>query len=378
MENIAIYIGNLREDSSYWKAEEQLKYTWVKTLLQHFKETKFVLISDLPLKATFEESKQIEKVALGKLPKTNLSLQRHFNHKLFNLLKESNCDLFLSLTGILPQKYKGRSCLLISDHDILQETTKRPSSFARYRDKKRLQSLPKASCILTLSKYTQSLLLSSLQLPEEKIKVIQPVTDARFTPLEWEERQEVKEKYSEGKEFIFFSGSLKEKEPLLLLLKAFTILKKKMNSGMMLVIEGEKEEAFKKFSELLRTYHFGKDVKVTGSISRKEKAALAGAAYAGVIPSSPPSFYSPVIDLIQCHTPVIVPQESIHEAVGEEMVLSFTPESYTDLGKQLCELYKNEEIRANLIRQEEIQTTQISIEGEMRHLLDIIRKISQE
>src|SRR5699024_4732936 len=98
-------------------------------------------------------------------------------------------------------------------------------------------------------------------------------------------------------------------------------------------------------------------------------------AYVVVIPSSEVGFCSRSTEILQAHTPAIVPKDSIHEAIGGERVWSFTENDLEELGNRFCDLYKDEESRSKLIQQAEIQSTQFSKETETALFFDILNHL---
>ena len=68
-----------------------------------------------------------------------------------------------------------------------------------------------------------------------KLHVINPGIDEIFKPLDWEEKEIIREKYAEGKAYFLFSGDINRRSNLINLLKAFSFFKKRQKSNMMLL-----------------------------------------------------------------------------------------------------------------------------------------------
>ncbi|HLR36583.1 MAG TPA: glycosyltransferase [Chitinophagaceae bacterium] len=354
MKPVAIYIGRLSPERERWTLTDRCKFQWTTAFIAQFKRFRFVLISESEIDALFSEIENVETKLMPEYSTSFLSVYRHFNYRLSGVLKASDCQLFISLEGIIPKSYKGKSCLLIPDSVSNDAEQKELSGLDRYRFRYLKKMVSQADWVICQSQFTKKYLLQSLDLPEKNIHVMMPKTAGKnFRLLEWEEREKVKEQYSDGKEFLLYMGGFSKKETFVRLLKGLTVLKKKMNSGMVLVLSGEKEGSFKKFFELVRTYHFRTDLKFTGTLTENQQAELMGAAYACVIPSADVDFASPVLEMLQCLSPVIVPSESVHAALGQDAVSGFEKNDFEDLGDKLCELYRNENKRAALIRSAE-------------------------
>lgn len=351
MKPVAIYIGRLSPDRAMWSLTDRAKFQWVKSIVSQFADYRFVLISESEIASYFTALKNITVELLPDYGSSGLSIYRHFNFRLSGLLKRMECSLFISLEGIVPKSFKGKIGLVLPERVSNEAKQKHKNPLDRYRARHLEKMALKADLVVCQSQFTKNYLSETLSFPENKLTVAKLYHPSNgFKALNWEEREVVKEKYSDGKEYLLYVGGFKDKPTFIRLLKALTILKKKMNSGMVLLLSGDKEDSFKKFPELVRTYHFRKDLQFTGLLTEEQEAALMGAAYACVIPSTETDFASPVVEMTHCYSPVVVPTGSVHQELGQQAVSNFEKEDFEDLGEKLCELYRNENKRAALIR----------------------------
>lgn len=348
MKRIAIYIGALPAEKEKWNRADWFNYEVISRILAH-REKQYLLLSEEPVDHFFLKNKNTDYLVLGKYAPRILSMYRRFNYKLPDAIKHAGSEILVSSMGVLPLKKRLPSCLLLSDE--IAETRKAAllEGLSRYRRRYLPRFLQQAGQIMVLSSATKNHLLSCYQIPEQRVAVIGKAVPAVFKALDWEAREEVKARYADGKEYLLLTGTLSKENHIINILKAFSVLKKKMNSSMVLVLAGDQDPSFKKFPKLLGTYHFRRDVKVTGALPLTETARLTGGAYARIIPAAATAFCSPVPETLQCRTPVIAANNALHAEEGGDAALYFDPEDFNDLGEQLCELYKNEELRAQLI-----------------------------
>lgn len=346
---IAIYIGALPTDKEKWSLGHLFIYKMVSYFLAAHPEAHFFILSDEPVTALFEGNRNVEFSILEQARPFILSHYRNFHYKLSALLRHADAEVWVSMQGVLPLKGKIPSCLFLSDDLISNRESGQKSGLDRYRMRRLQHSLRRVDQIVTLSKSGKQQLKSLYLLPEHRIRAVGRGISELFHPLDWKTREKVKEQYADGKEFLLYRGKINAHGNLLNLLKGFSILKKKMNSGMVLVLAGQPEQSFKKFSELLQTYYFRKDVRITGEIGLKDTAALTGSAYAQIISSPHVDFSSSIPEAFRCWTPVVAAKSPLHEEIGGEAALYFEASSFNELGEQLCELYKKEELRGELI-----------------------------
>src|SRR5699024_5201519 len=237
MKPVAIYIGRLSPERERWTLTDRCKFQWTMAFIAQFRRFHFVLISESEIEALFSEIENVETKSMPEYKATSLSIYRHFNYRLSGILKAIGCQLFISLEGVLPRSYKGKSCLLIPESVSNDAEQKERTGLDRYRFKYLKKMASQADWIICQSHFTKRYLLQTLSLSEKNIYVMMAKTAGEnFRLLEWEEREEVKGQYAEGKEFLLCMGGFSKKETFVRLLKGLTVLKKKMNSGMILVL----------------------------------------------------------------------------------------------------------------------------------------------
>lgn len=359
MKRIAIYIGALPARKDEWNRADWFNYEVVRRILAHG-EKQFLLLSEEPVDRFFAGNESTEYLVLGKYTPRVLSMYRRFNYQLPDALKHAGSELLVSLTGVLPLKSRIPSCLLLSDEVAKNKKKFSGEGLSRYRRRYLPRFLRQAGQVMLLSASTKSHLCSGYQVPEHRVCVVRGGVPEPFKALDWEAREEVKAQYAEGREYLLFTGAISKDNQVIHVLKAFSVLKKKMNSSMVLVLAGQQDPAFKKFPKLLNTYHFRKDVTLTGPLPLTEIARLTGGAYARIIPTAPAAFCSPVTETLWCRTPVIAAKNKSNEEAGGDAAVYFDPEDFEGMGEQFCELYKNEELRAQLIARSDEKVKDIS------------------
>jgi glycosyltransferase involved in cell wall biosynthesis len=181
-----------------------------------------------------------------------------------------------------------------------------------------------------------------------------------FKPLEWEAKQRVKDKYTEGKEYFIYTGSVHPRKNLMGLLKAFSLFKKRQQSNMKLVIAGRLAWKYESFAESLKSYKYRSDVMLTGYLPDEELALLTASAYAMVYPSFFEGFGLPVAEAMQSGVPVITSAGTAMEEVAGEAALYADPADHTTLADQLMIIYKDERLRSTLIEKGTARAAQYS------------------
>ena len=105
--------------------------------------------------------------------------------------------------------------------------------------------------------------------------------------MEWEEREQIKEKYTAGTEYFLYPGPLYPPDPLIILLKAFSHFKKWQQSNMKLVLAGPASRKTKQLKEKLATYKYREDIAIIEDPGAAALTELTTAAYALVFADKP-------------------------------------------------------------------------------------------
>ena len=146
---------------------------------------------------------------------------------------------------------------------------------------------------------------------------------------------------------------------------------------MKLVIAGRLAWQSETFIEKLKSYKYRNDVVLTGYINDNTLADLMGSTYALVYPSLFEGFGVPIIEAMQSGTPVITSNTSSMPEIGGDAVLYANPNDVDELAKQMMLIYKDENLRSNLIEKGLIRSKQFSWDASAEQLwkkIEIITK----
>lgn len=166
--------------------------------------------------------------------------------------------------------------------------------------------------ILTGSEYTKHEIIERLDVPSEKVRVIYHGVDHEMfrvyeeTPLD----------FALPERFLLFVGSIEPRKNLLLLLQAYSSLKKDFKEDFPLVLIGFKGWENKEVMELIEKE--SSHIRYLGYLSDRELAFVYNRATIFVFPSLYEGFGLPPLEAMACGTPVIVSNtSSMPEVCGD-------------------------------------------------------------
>jgi glycosyltransferase involved in cell wall biosynthesis len=264
-------------------------------------------------------------------------------------LKRIKADVFISPDGYCSLTTKVPQCLVVHDLGFLHYPEAYKKSHVRFLKRNTPKFLKKAKHIVTVSKFSKDDILKHYKIEAAKIDVVYNGVKDVFHPLSFDEKDAVKEKYTEGKEYFLYLGAIQPRKNLVNLLKAFSIFKKRLQSNMKLIIAGRLAWKNQEFLQLIQTYKYRSDVILTGYLPEDELPLLVGSAYSLIYPSFFEGFGVPVAEAMKCEVPVLTSEKTSMQEVAGEAGLFFNPNDHTDIADKMMLIYKNENLRKQLI-----------------------------
>ncbi len=210
--------------------------------------------------------------------------------------------------------------------------------------------LKKAKRTITVSEFSKQDILHYYPNKANSVSVVSGAARAGFRPLSWEEKEQVKEAYTDGYEYFICVGGISPRKNMLNILKAFSLFKKWHKSNMKLVFAGRLAWQYQDFMEKLKTYKYRNDVVLTGYVTDEILAKLTASSYAAIYVSHFEGFGLPILEAMQSGVPVITANNSSMPEVGGEAALYADADQPDTIAAHMQTLYKNEQIREKLVQ----------------------------
>ncbi|MFM9022077.1 MAG: glycosyltransferase family 4 protein [Sediminibacterium sp.] len=215
-------------------------------------------------------------------------------------------------------------------------------------------------------------------LHSKSIELLPGASRSVFHPLDWEEKNAIKSRYTGGQEYFLVAGSIHPRKDLMTVLKAFSLFKKWQKSSMKLVIAGRWAWQNEELQEKINSYKYRDELVITGYIPEEELTLLTGAAYALIYPSLWEGFGLPILEAMQSGIPVIASNHPSLVETGGKVALYFDAGQPELLYEQCLRLYKDESLKSRLIT-EGIQRAQLySWENTARELNRLLYQVVTE
>jgi glycosyltransferase involved in cell wall biosynthesis len=243
--------------------------------------------------------------------------------------------------------------LVVTIHDLsfehLPETFKRRSR-AQLRLTVR-RTARKAAQILTLSEFSRRDIIETYALEPERVFVTPPAAPSHFVPVtDVTELRRIRMTYGIRRDYILALGSIQPRKNLVRLIKAYESLRGVVDSEQLpqLVLAGRRGwlEA-----ETIRAAELSEargDILFTGYVPDADLPAVYSGALCFAYPSYFEGFGLPILEAMQCGTPVIAGNRTSLPAVAGAAALLVDPFDQAAIGNGLVRLIKNADYRAEL------------------------------
>ncbi|HSK13255.1 MAG TPA: hypothetical protein VK907_08560 [Phnomibacter sp.] len=166
-----------------------------------------------------------------------------------------------------------------------------------------------------------------------------PMTDGEIT--------QTKHAFTDGKEYFLCADGWNDVQSATELLLHFSAFKKRMRSGMKLVLMGAGPEG-KEWPEKLSTYRYRNDVVVVPSPAKELACKLLAGAYALVqLPRA--TDVNRVMQALHAGVPVLGPGTQVLGETAGDALLTCSDAPGENLGQRLIQLYKDEAMRKEMM-----------------------------
>ncbi len=346
---------------------------------QHPEHT-FIFMFDRPFDDKFITAPNIIPVIVGPHAHTAFSSWLWYNVTAPLALRKQKPDVWLqpygrlSLSSSIPQLLV-QPALSFIHHPRLMPRFRR--WFYQWNTPRFLK---KAAGVVTLSAYTRTDIITQYPpVHPNKISVIPGAARNLFRPLSWEEKEQVKDGFADGREYFLLIDDIHPGSNGMNLLRAFSLFKKWQHSNMkLLVIAGTQGRQDKELAGKLTTYKYREDVVLMNELGDEQLAKVMASAYAVICPALFESFGQLALEAMQCGVPVIAGNNpSLPETCGEAALYA-DPADPESMAKQMMVLYRDENLRTRLIEEGKRQAASFSWERTVEKCWNLLSSLAKK
>ncbi len=270
-------------------------------------------------------------------------------------LKKHKPDVFLSADGFLSLLSSTPQVSIIYDINFEH----RPQDIAL---KNRLyfrfffrRFARKAKRIATISEYSKKDIVDFYKIDPGKIDNVSCGINSNFNKLTAQEVQEIRAKWSGGKPYFFFVGSMHPRKNIGRLIEAFELFKRNTGADLKLVMGGSIMWMKSDIEAAFTNSKFKDDILFTGRLSDKDLQGLLGASFALSFVPLFEGFGLPVVEAMSCEVPIICSNTTSLPEVAGDATLLVDPFKIEDIAAAMEKLYNNPELCLTLVEKGRVQ-----------------------
>jgi glycosyltransferase involved in cell wall biosynthesis len=213
------------------------------------------------------------------------------------------------------------------------------------------QTARRAARILALSEYSRSDIIETYAISPDRVSVTPPAAPGHFAPItDAQELARVRRNYGIEGEYILSVGSIQPRKNLARLIAAYASLRRLRPQAKLpqLVLVGKKAWLFDDTLRAATEHGLTSVVIFTGYVPEADLPALYSGARCFIYPSYFEGFGLPVLEAMQCGTPVIAGNRtSLPEVVGDAGLL-VDPFDEQALASTMARVIENSDLAAEL------------------------------
>ena len=339
---VHIHFSGIGEDLS-----RNLQFQCFSILADRYPQHQFIFIFDKPYPAGLISAPNIKVLLLPPEIKNPLLQHYWYNFKIPRVLNKYHANHFVcsgmacSLRTNVPQS------IVVNELSFLEKKNLYTARETRYLKRFFKKFIAKASAVAITNQAVRNDLAAMFPEAIDKLQLIGYGVPAVSARLSYEAMQQVKDKYSGGREYFLAFITDATIENAVGLLKAFSVFKKRQLSNMQLILlvsSAQKEGIIKDFGN----YKYRDEVKIIIPVNNEQENELVTAAYAAI--------YLPVINTLEDKgllalsngVPLLTGDHDFCKSLYHEAAL-YSEGDEGNIAQRMMLLYKDENLRNNLL-----------------------------
>jgi glycosyltransferase involved in cell wall biosynthesis len=270
-------------------------------------------------------------------------------YSVYRQLKKDKPDTYWSPDGFFPLKSKVAVLAVIHDiaHQVFRGNVSRADQV--YYDHFIPKMVSQSDHIMTVSQFTKDEMVRILKVDPNKISVAYNAPREAFVPLEADQKDLVKTKWTAGHPYLIYVGSIHPRKNVARLIKAFDQMKKEGGDDHYLVLASRFAWQYRDVQEAIAVSPYRDEIIVTGYLQDEDLAGLLGAATVLTNISIYEGFGLPLVEAMACEVPIICTNGNALGEVAADAGLKVDPLNTEDIAKAMQLLIHDDSIRAKLI-----------------------------
>jgi len=331
----------------------------VKRMVLSHPEDEFIFLFDRAYDSKFVFADNVTPVVVYPSARHPILWDIWFELSLPYYLKKYKADVFFSTDGHLSLKTNVPTVMCLHDIAYLHYPKMVSSQVLSYYQKRIPQFIEKAKKIICVSNFVkQDIQTHFKDVDSNKIVVIHNACsktnfDSKLS------KKETHDKYSAGRQYIFYVGAIHPRKNIKTLIQAFDLFASE-NKEIDLLIAGRLAWQNDELKNVYENSAFKHRIKLLGYVSDEALKSILGHALLFVYPSLLEGFGLPILEAFHAEVPVISSNVSSMPEVAGDAALLVDPRSKKELAQAIRSLVDSKELQTELVEKGRVQRENFS------------------
>lgn len=230
--------------------------------------------------------------------------------------------------------------------------------------------------IITVSEYSKEDIIKTFNFPREKVFVTYLASEDIYKPINKKiSKTIIKNHYGISDDFILYIGGFSPRKNILGLINAFSILKRKLDNNLKLVIAGNKGISYNIYKKRVEELNLQSSILFPGFISMEYIPYLYNASKLFVYPSFYEGFGLPPLEAMSCGIPVIASNATSIPEIVQDSALLIDPNNIDELSYKMYNVLMDKNLQETLIAKGFKRVKKLSWNKTAAQTLDAYNKI---
>ena len=352
-------------------------YESFKRIVKAHPEVEFHFIFDRPWSDEFIFSDNVIPHKIFPPARHPFLIYSWYEYSIPYLLNKIKPDVFVSPDAFMSLRLKDNIKKLTVIHDINFEH--HPEQLPWLYAKMYLNYTPEivsvSDRIVTVSNFSKQDIINHYNVPDEKIDVVYNGANPTFHSIDNEDKELVKQKYSQGKDYFVYVGALNPRKNLQRMFTAFDNFKEQTKSDIKYVVVGEKMYWSEDIKNSYNAMKHKDDVIFLGRLEPEELNDVVGSAIALTYASTFEGFGIPIVEAFYAETPVITSNVTSLPEVAGDAALLVDPFNIDSITEAMTKLATDEGLKKDLIKKGRVRKEFFTWDNTAENLWKSIEKL---
>ena len=334
----------------------------VRRMVRQHPEDEFLFFFDRPFDPRFVYGPNVTPLVLFPPARHPILWWLWFEQAVPRVLRKHRADVFFSPDSYLSLRSEVPTVMTCHDIVPLHQPESIPFATRKYYQHYLPKFLRRADHVLTVSEYVRQDIVQTVGLDPGKISVAYNGCRETFVPLQEVEKQKIRQQFSNGQEYFFYTGAIHPRKNIPRLIRAFDLFKQKTGAPVKLVLAGRLAWQTSDVTAALEQSRYRADIHLLGYVPEETLPKLMASAVALTYVSLSEGFGLPMLEAMHTDTPVLAANATCLPEIAGDAALLVDPMSENAMAQGLEKLWKDRVFGQNLVARGKVQRERFSWE----------------